>query len=156
MTKFAYKIFPHDGSVIIQTATLFYPCNSWLNQANIKGSIAHEQLHFDIAEYFKRLFLKRIAETRSSQDMFAVTTPQNINTTVPSRPVNNNLITNVALTDREQEMINEINNLRADPARYCVYIENYLQRYQGDADMKAAANEVVAILKKMKPLALCI
>lgn len=74
LTKFAYKVFPQNGSAIINTATYFYPCSSWLNPANIKGSVIHEQLHFDIAEYHKRLFLKRVVETRSSEDMFAVTT----------------------------------------------------------------------------------
>jgi hypothetical protein len=75
MTKFGYKVFPQDGSVIINTSTYFFPCNSWLNKkANIKNSILHEQLHFDIAEYHKRLFLKRVSETRSSEDMFATTT----------------------------------------------------------------------------------
>ena len=74
LTKFAYKVFPLDGGAIIHTSTYFYPCSSWLNRANIKGSIAHEQLHFDIAEYYKRLFLKRVSETRSSEDMFALST----------------------------------------------------------------------------------
>ncbi len=74
MTKFSYKVIPQEGSAIINTATLLYPCSSWLNKANIKSSIEHEQLHFDIAEYYKRLFLKRVTETRSSEDMFASST----------------------------------------------------------------------------------
>jgi hypothetical protein len=74
LTKFSYKAFPQDGAVIINTSTYFYPCNSWLNKLNIKSSVAHEQLHFDIAEYYKRLFLKRVSDTKSSEDMFAVST----------------------------------------------------------------------------------
>lgn len=74
MTKFAYKVFPQDGAAVIQTSTIFYPCSSWLNSSNKKGSITHEQLHFDIAEYYKRLFLKRVSETRSAEDMFPVST----------------------------------------------------------------------------------
>jgi len=74
MTKFAYKAIPQDGSVIINTSTLFYPCSSWLNRSNLPGSILHEQIHFDITEYFKRLFLKRVEETKTSEDMFAVST----------------------------------------------------------------------------------
>lgn len=74
LTKFAYKALPQDGSVIINTSTYFYPCSSWLSKTNIKNSVTHEQLHFDIAEYHKRLFLKRVSETRSSEDMFAVST----------------------------------------------------------------------------------
>ena len=49
-------------------------------------------------------------------------------------------------------MINEINNLRANPARYCVYVENYLQKYEADDEVKSAAKELVELLKKMKPL----
>ena len=60
LTKFAYKVFPQDGAAIVNTSTYFYPCSSWLNKANIRNSIAHEQLHFDIAEYHRRLFIKRI------------------------------------------------------------------------------------------------
>ena len=63
LTKFSYKVFPQESSVIINTSTLFYPCNSWLNRINVKKSIVHEQLHFDIAEYQKRLFLKRVSES---------------------------------------------------------------------------------------------
>ena len=74
LTKFSYKVIPQEGAAIIHTSTLFYPCGSWLNRANTKNSISHEQLHFDIAEYHKRLFLKRVSETRSTEDMFAITT----------------------------------------------------------------------------------
>ena len=73
-TKFSYKAMPQDGSVVINTSTYFYPCGSWLNKINTRSSIVHEQLHFDIAEYHKRLFLKRVSETRSSEDMFAAST----------------------------------------------------------------------------------
>jgi hypothetical protein len=74
LTKFAYKVFPQQNAAIIHTSAYFYPCSSWLNKEKIKGSMAHEQLHFDIAEYHRRLFLKRLSETRSSEDMFAVST----------------------------------------------------------------------------------
>lgn len=74
MTKFSYKALPQDGAVIINTATLFFPCSSWLNRSNLPGSILHEQIHFDITEYHKRLFLKRVTETNSSADLFATTT----------------------------------------------------------------------------------
>ena len=78
--------------------------------------------------------------------------PTAVTTAIPNKPVNNAEITNVALTSREQEMINEINNLRANPARYCVYVENYLQKYEADDEVKSAAKELVELLKKMKPL----
>ncbi len=65
---------PQEGEAIISTSTLFYPCSSWLNRLNVKGSIIHEQLHFDIAEYYKRLFLKMVSETKTSWDLFPVST----------------------------------------------------------------------------------
>jgi uncharacterized protein YkwD len=75
-----------------------------------------------------------------------------VTSTLPNKPVNNAEITNVTLTSREQEMINEINALRANPMRYCAYVDEYLQKYDADDDAKAAAKELVSILKKMKPL----
>jgi uncharacterized protein YkwD len=67
--------------------------------------------------------------------------------TVPDNPVNN-----VTLTSREQEMINEINNLRLNPARYCTYVEAYLLKNDVDNDVKVAAKELIGVLKKMQPL----
>jgi uncharacterized protein YkwD len=72
--------------------------------------------------------------------------------TMPNNPVNNADITNVTLTSREQEMINEINNLRSNPARYCTYVEAYLQKNDVDNDVKVAAKELINVLKKMQPL----
>lgn len=73
-------------------------------------------------------------------------------TSIPNKQVNNSEITNVTLTSREQEMINEINSLRLNPAKYCTYVENYLQKNDLDENVKVAAKELVTILKKMKPL----
>lgn len=90
MTKFSYKVIPQDGGAIINTSTLFYPCNSWLNRANVKNSISHEQLHFDIAEYYKRMFLQRLAETRSAENMFATTTKAIFRDIVDQKRIMNN------------------------------------------------------------------
>lgn len=81
--------------------------------------------------------------------------PETVNksaVSVPNKQVNNLEITNISLTSREQEMINEINSLRLNPAKYCTYIENYLQKNDVDENVKVAAKELVTILKKMKPL----
>lgn len=75
-----------------------------------------------------------------------------VTTTVPNKPVNNVEITNVTLTSREQQMIDEINYLRTNPARYCIYVEEYLQKHEADDEAKSAAKELVGILKKLKPL----
>ena len=74
LTKFGYKVFPQDGAVVIHTSTYFYPCSSWLNKTNIKNSTSHEQLHFDIAEYHRRLFVKRISEATAAENNFATST----------------------------------------------------------------------------------
>ncbi len=85
----------------------------------------------------------------------AITKPTDkkpISIVLPNKPVNNSEITVVALTSREQEMVNEINTVRSNPARYCAYVDEYLQKYQSDDAARAAAKELVGILKKMKPL----
>ena len=74
------------------------------------------------------------------------------NTSIPNQPVNNVEITNASITGREQQMIDEINQLRTNPAKYCTYVETYLQKYDADEDVKIAAKEVLTILKSMKPL----
>lgn len=66
MSKFIYKVFPQEGEAIINTSAVFYPCKSWINIANVKGDIAHEQLHFAITEYYRRLFLKNLSEVNTS------------------------------------------------------------------------------------------
>lgn len=71
---------------------------------------------------------------------------------VPNKQVNNAEVLNVTLTSREQEMINEINLLRTNPARYCTYVEEYLQKHDADEEVKQAAKELVGILKKLKSL----
>lgn len=74
MVKIGYKVIPQAQSAIINTYTYFYPCDSWLNKTNIKKSTVHEQLHFDIAEYHRRLFLEALFNNKSSENMFGLTT----------------------------------------------------------------------------------
>lgn len=58
----------------------------------------------------------------------------------------------VTLSSRELEMVNEINILRTDPEKYYAYIQLYLQTKKISKEETAAAKEVLAILKKTKPL----
>jgi len=44
----------------------FSPCLSWSKNKASARLLRHEQLHFDITEYFKRLYYKRIAEATYS------------------------------------------------------------------------------------------
>lgn len=46
--------------------TNFNPCLSWSKNKASARLLRHEQLHFDITEYFKRLYYKRIAEATYS------------------------------------------------------------------------------------------
>jgi len=46
--------------------TTFYPCLSWSKNKASARLLRHEQIHFDITEYFKRLYYKRIAEATYS------------------------------------------------------------------------------------------
>lgn len=75
-----------------------------------------------------------------------------VTTPVLNKQVNNSEITKATLTSREEEMINEINLLRLNPANYCSYVEAYLQKHDADNEVIMAAKELVSILKKMKPL----
>lgn len=122
LTKFSYKAIPQDGVVIINTSAYFYPCSSWLNKANIKSSITHEQLHFDIAEYHKRLFLKRVTETRASEDMFAISTKAIFRDIADQRRAMNNGYdqqTNKGQNEQEQNKWNiKIANLLAELEKY--------------------------------------
>jgi hypothetical protein len=47
--------------------TIFYKSGSWMKDSS-KSVLIHEQLHFDIAEYFARKMRKRIAELRNSKE----------------------------------------------------------------------------------------
>jgi Tfp pilus assembly protein PilV len=44
----------------------FSPCLSWSKNKNSENLLAHEQGHFDLAEYFRRLYYKRITEATYS------------------------------------------------------------------------------------------
>jgi uncharacterized protein YkwD len=96
---------------------------------------------------------KPVVAVKKTTPVVAPVNKTQVTSTLPNKPVNNAEIVNVSLTSREQEMINEINALRANPVRYCAYVDEYLQKYEADEDAKAAAKELVSILKKMKPLA---
>ena len=55
------------------------------------------------------------------------------------------------MTSREQQMIREINELRADPASYIPYVEKYLEGKEGWRGAKEAAQELIDTLRNMSP-----
>jgi predicted secreted Zn-dependent protease len=46
------------------TTSRFSPCLSWSKNKNSARLLAHEQGHFDIGEYYRRVYNKRIMEAR--------------------------------------------------------------------------------------------
>jgi uncharacterized protein YkwD len=58
----------------------------------------------------------------------------------------------LTLSNREQEMIAEINILRTNPPLYVNYINSYLDKNEADAKVRKAAAEVIDQLKKMPPI----
>ncbi len=56
------------------------------------------------------------------------------------------------MTEREQNVLDEINLCRTNPKLYMQYIDEYLIYYNSDAGEKATARELKKILKKMKPV----
>lgn len=62
------------------------------------------------------------------------------------------LVISAQLTEREQEVLDEINLVRTNPNAYIVYIDEYLKAMDSDAGEKATANELKRELKKMKPV----
>jgi hypothetical protein len=59
------SIFVRKDSVFVRVFSFFRPKKSWTIDSSSEG-LKHEQLHFDIAEYFSRCLKERIANTRWS------------------------------------------------------------------------------------------
>ena len=47
----------------------FLPCRSWFKVQNGYEILKHEQLHFDISEYYRRLLIKKLMEVKASPDV---------------------------------------------------------------------------------------
>ena len=63
-----YELSRGDDTVNIYLKCFFSPCNSWRKQGcNDEIGLIHEQTHFNIVQYFKRLFIKRILEKEFSR-----------------------------------------------------------------------------------------
>lgn len=56
---FGYKYKFNSDSLQVETSANFKPNKSWVKKSS-DALLAHEQLHFDIAEYYRRVFLNRI------------------------------------------------------------------------------------------------
>jgi uncharacterized protein YkwD len=70
-------------------------------------------------------------------------------------PVNRNIsIAECNMSDREKQMVEEINLVRSNPSAYAKYVKEYIKHAEDmSKDTKAAASELITELKKTKPLA---
>jgi hypothetical protein len=55
-----YKISTAERFARFLVTCFFYPCKSWVKRVSTGRLLEHEQTHFDIAEYHKRLLMKEI------------------------------------------------------------------------------------------------
>ncbi len=69
-------------------------------------------------------------------------------------PVNKNLtIAELNMSDKERQMVDEINLVRSDPAGYAKYVAAYLKKAdEPTKEMKASAKELMEELKKTRSL----
>lgn len=64
MAKIGYHITPFDDSVMISVSAYMLPCRSWITPKPFL--LLHEQVHFNINEYFRRVFIRKLTESNFS------------------------------------------------------------------------------------------
>ncbi len=57
-------------TLTITIANYFKPCLAWTKSKNADTLLMHEQGHFDISEYFRRLMVKRLSEQNFKRESF--------------------------------------------------------------------------------------
>jgi hypothetical protein len=62
----AYTTQQLGDTLTIEVLSRFYSCKSWTKSGS-STMLKHEQLHFDIAEYFKRLFIQKVISAHLSR-----------------------------------------------------------------------------------------
>ncbi|MEO6522286.1 MAG: hypothetical protein ABIN91_11450 [Mucilaginibacter sp.] len=62
--SFVHSWHVDDNVLIAQVICIFNPCQSWTKNNQSAELLEHEQAHFDIAEYFRRVYNKRISHER--------------------------------------------------------------------------------------------
>ncbi|MES2279165.1 MAG: DUF922 domain-containing protein [Bacteroidota bacterium] len=105
----------HGFTLKTKMVCSFNPCKSWSRNKKSDNLLAHEQGHFDIAEYFRRLYNKRVAEaTYSKSTIVSVMKSiyQNINTECETMQENYDTQTTHGLTkDKQVEWLQKIAGL---------------------------------------------
>jgi hypothetical protein len=64
--NFAHRWAAHGFTLTTKMSCFFSPCLSWSKNKSSSNLLRHEQGHFDIAEYFRRVYNKRILEATYS------------------------------------------------------------------------------------------
>jgi len=60
--NFLHRWHMEQGVLVGKVICIFSPCKSWSKNKGSLTLLRHEQGHFDIAEYFRRVYNKRILE----------------------------------------------------------------------------------------------
>ncbi len=67
-----YKWTTGDDCTNVRISCYFRPCDSWTRiKSDTDLTLSHEQTHFDIAEYFRRLFVQKVSEYDFTKKTFA-------------------------------------------------------------------------------------
>jgi hypothetical protein len=66
-----YDFVYSNDSLHVYTWCSFSPCKSWTKDTTDANLLSHERIHFEILEYFRRAFVKRIIEFKFSKQSFA-------------------------------------------------------------------------------------
>ncbi len=82
----------------------------------------------------------------------AVTTSATMVKPGKTPPFKEPTIADLKITDREKQMVDEINLVRSNPAAYIKYVTEYLKKAGVSKSEKASAKELVETLKIMQPL----
>jgi uncharacterized protein YkwD len=82
----------------------------------------------------------------------AATTTASVAKPVKTPPAKELNIADLKMTDREKQMVDEINLVRSDPAGYVKYVTEYVKKAGVSKPEKAAGKELVEVLKSMQPL----
>jgi hypothetical protein len=64
--NFSHRWGAHGFTLKTKMVCFFSPCMSWSKNKSSNELLVHEQGHFDIAEYFRRCYNKRIKEAKYS------------------------------------------------------------------------------------------
>lgn len=63
--SFHYQLVEENDRQYLTVLNYFEPCKSWYKVYDTSLSLQHEQVHFNIDEYIRRLFIKEVKELKT-------------------------------------------------------------------------------------------